>query len=349
MSKSQQLRRRDLRGVLRLVGECLELWYDAPAWRTRMLVGLCELTGATCAISGEGAAASTGRPEPLGLDTWGLAAPALGLFREYINRWKARSISDLPIERFSAGLNQPLMTAAQGQFVGTREWRHSEVYNDYFRPSAFEDRLISFLLLPRASRASREPLHQAITLYRQRGEGPFGERELRIVHRFHESCGPLIGSALAAVAADPLTELAPRVGQTLMLLGVGESEKRAAVRLGVSKHTLHEYVKQLHRHFGVSHRRELLVRCRALVARAQALAYGDEHALRKVVGALPVRAGEALTFLLRGMAVPDIARRMHISPNTVYTYVKRVYADLKVVNRAQLFARCQGLSAGHLM
>jgi DNA-binding NarL/FixJ family response regulator len=332
-----------VQGVQRLVGECQELWYDPSSWRTRMFAGLCALTGATCGIGGEGPVASTGRPAPLAIDNWGLTPSALGLLLQYAHRQTTDSISDVPIERFCSGMKLPLMTAVQEQFVGTREWRHSKLYNDYFRPAALEDRLLSFHQLPRASCASGEPLYQGITLYRQRGDRLFGKRELRIVHYFHECCGPLIGSALATVAADPLTELTPRAGQTLMLLGVGESEKRAAVRLGISRHTLHEYVKQLHRHFGVSHRRELLVNCRAVMARAQALAFGEEHALKETVDSLPVRAGETLTFLLRGMAVPDIARRMHIRPNTVYTYVKRIYADLKVGSLAELFARCQSL------
>jgi DNA-binding CsgD family transcriptional regulator len=305
---------------------------------------LCGLTGAACGICGESINASTGHMRHQGpAVAWGLTPAALDLFLQFDNRWNAHSISDLAIERFFLGLKQPLMTAVQEQFLGTREWRRSELYNDYFRPVAFEHRLISFVQLPQASRQSRSPAHQGLTLYRLRGGRPFGERELRIVHHFHQCCSPLIGSALTAVAADPLTELSPRAGQTLMLLGAGESEKRAAALLGVSKHTLHDYVKQLHRHFGVSHRRELLVRCRALMARANALAHGDGHALRNAVDALPVRARETLTFLMQGIAVPDIARRMQIRPNTVYTYVKRVYADLEVSSRAALFARCQGL------
>jgi DNA-binding CsgD family transcriptional regulator len=47
--------------------------------------------------------------------------------------------------------------------------------------------------------------------------------------------------------------------------------------------------------------------------------------------------------LLQGIAVPDIVRRMRISPSTLHTNVKHVYARLEVANRAQLFARCQGL------
>jgi DNA-binding CsgD family transcriptional regulator len=344
MSKSQQLRQREVRGIQRLVGECQELWYDVTSWRTRMLAGLCELTGAACGISGESINASSGHVVHQGAAVaWGLAPAALDLFLQFLKRWNAYSISDLALERFLQALKQPLMTAVQEQLLGTREWRCSELYNDYFRPVAFEHRLISFVQLPRAYRRCQSPAHQGLTMYRLRGGRPFGERELRIVHHFHERCSPLIGSALTAVAADPLTELSPRAGQTLMLLGAGESEKRAAGLMGVSKHTLHDYVKQLHRHFGVSHRRELLVRCRALMARAQALVHGDGHALKNAVDTLPVRARETLAFLLQGIAVPDIARRMQIRPNTVYTYVKRVYADLEVSSRAALFARCQGL------
>lgn len=54
--------------------------------------------------------------------------------------------------------------------------------------------------------------------------------------------------------------LSPRLAQTLERLLAGDSEKEAAARLGVSPHTLHVYVKALHRHFGVCSRGELLAR-----------------------------------------------------------------------------------------
>jgi DNA-binding NarL/FixJ family response regulator len=42
----------------------------------------------------------------------------------------------------------------------------------------------------------------------------------------------------------------------------GDSEKQAALRLDISRNTVHDYVKQLHQRFGVSSRGELLARCR---------------------------------------------------------------------------------------
>jgi DNA-binding CsgD family transcriptional regulator len=48
--------------------------------------------------------------------------------------------------------------------------------------------------------------------------------------------------------------------QTLDCLLEGDSEKQVAVRLGLSRLTVHQYVTSLYRHFGVSSRAELLAR-----------------------------------------------------------------------------------------
>jgi DNA-binding CsgD family transcriptional regulator len=54
--------------------------------------------------------------------------------------------------------------------------------------------------------------------------------------------------------------LSPRVQQTLTRMLVGDSEKQIAIQLGVSRHTVHCYVKSLYRRFKVSSRGELLAR-----------------------------------------------------------------------------------------
>src|SRR5258706_6058610 len=53
-------------------------------------------------------------------------------------------------------------------------------------------------------------------------------------------------------------KLSPRKSQTLDALLRGLSEKQIAAKLGISRHTVHIYVKQLHVQFGVSSRGELL-------------------------------------------------------------------------------------------
>ena len=52
----------------------------------------------------------------------------------------------------------------------------------------------------------------------------------------------------------------PRTRQTLQLLLAGNAERDVAAHLGLSLNTVHHYVKQLYRHFGVSTRGQLLAR-----------------------------------------------------------------------------------------
>ena len=55
-------------------------------------------------------------------------------------------------------------------------------------------------------------------------------------------------------------EMSPRLRQTLEYLMDGHSEKQVASLLQISRHTVHVYVKQLHRLFDVRSRAELLSR-----------------------------------------------------------------------------------------
>jgi FixJ family two-component response regulator len=67
--------------------------------------------------------------------------------------------------------------------------------------------------------------------------------------------------AAPAPASPPqVPPLAPRLEETLRALMTGASEKQIADTLGVSKHTLHQYVKTLYRRFSVSSRPELMAK-----------------------------------------------------------------------------------------
>ncbi|HEX8339846.1 MAG TPA: LuxR C-terminal-related transcriptional regulator [Tepidisphaeraceae bacterium] len=69
----------------------------------------------------------------------------------------------------------------------------------------------------------------------------------------------------------PLTgvHLPPRARQILNRLLHGDGEKQIALALGISPHTVHTYVKQLHKTLGVSSRGELLARFVSPDARAR--------------------------------------------------------------------------------
>jgi DNA-binding CsgD family transcriptional regulator len=64
----------------------------------------------------------------------------------------------------------------------------------------------------------------------------------------------------APPALPPGLKLSPRMRQTLERLLAGDSEKQIAVKLAVSPHTVHVYVKSLYHEFEVCSRSELLAR-----------------------------------------------------------------------------------------
>ncbi|XXX81759.1 helix-turn-helix transcriptional regulator [Sorangium sp. So ce134] len=80
-----------------------------------------------------------------------------------------------------------------------------------------------------------------------------------LVNVFHEECGFL--HRPPEVPAALLAGLSPRLRDALRGLARGLSEKEIAAELRISPHTVHDYVKALHRHFGVQSRGELLALC----------------------------------------------------------------------------------------
>jgi len=56
-------------------------------------------------------------------------------------------------------------------------------------------------------------------------------------------------------------------------------------------------------------------------------------------GQLPRRGRETLLLLLGGKSEKEIAYSLHISINTVHTYVKGIYRRHQVCSRAELMAK----------
>ena len=95
------------------------------------------------------------------------------------------------------------------------------------------------------------------------GDRPFDERDVRLMRMLNLELARLLGTKLARLGEPSATDLSPRLQEVLISLMEGDSEKQVALRLGISRHTVHDYVKQLHARFGVQSRGELLSRCRA--------------------------------------------------------------------------------------
>jgi DNA-binding NarL/FixJ family response regulator len=92
-------------------------------------------------------------------------------------------------------------------------------------------------------------------LKRAWGEPAFSAEERTIVDCIHRECGWVFASSKTALSAD---QWSPRERAVLDLLLTGATEKSAAASLGVSPHTVHDYVKAIYRKLGIGSRSELM-------------------------------------------------------------------------------------------
>jgi DNA-binding CsgD family transcriptional regulator len=252
MSKSQRLRVSDVRGVYLLLGECRDLGLDADGWRQHLLAGLCRLTKAQVGMCGEAeVVGGPGGLRPLSLQDTGWAPGARESFAEY--QRTQRALDDPFLVRFFRTRGR-LVTRTREQVMADQEWYASAEYNDAFRPAGVDDGLLSAFAL------GRPGLTDTLALHRPPGDRRFAGRDRRLVRMLHRDLGPLVGTALAASWEPSLSGLSPRLREALDGLLAGDSVKEIAARLGLRPRTVEDYVKGLHRHFGVSSRGELLAR-----------------------------------------------------------------------------------------
>ena len=83
---------------------------------------------------------------------------------------------------------------------------------------------------------------------------------MRLLHLFHSELAPYLLTELAPPGQDPISRLSPRHREVLACLLEGDSEQQVALRLRLTRHTAHQYVKAVYRRLQVSTRGELLAR-----------------------------------------------------------------------------------------
>ena len=95
---------------------------------------------------------------------------------------------------------------------------------------------------------------------RSAGRPAFTRRQKAVLSEANALIRPMIGGPLARFADPSPAALPPRVREVLRCFLEGDSDKQVMARLGLSRHTVNQYAKLIHRHFGVSSRAELLAR-----------------------------------------------------------------------------------------
>ena len=242
----------ELRELLRLNGELRELPHGSEAQRKHLLERLVALVGAQVGIWVSISGFDSGRVTFLdALDTGWEGSREREIFWRFC---RAKSdLNDDPSMRPMAERMRGFATVTREQLVSARVWYASSHVQEERRAARVDSFIYATVRLsPNEARC--------ISLHRPWGARPFTEHERRLIDVFHREAS-FLHAPHSVIAEAVLRELAPRLRDTLRALARGASEKQVAAELGLSPHTVHEYVKALHRHFGVSSRSELLARC----------------------------------------------------------------------------------------
>lgn len=102
-----------------------------------------------------------------------------------------------------------------------------------------------------------------VGFYRPVSAPLFDDREARIAHIVLTEVGWLHEAGMPHSAAKDVPKLPPRCRLILNQLVHGRARKEIAADLGISLHTVNDYLKQIYRHFGVRSQLELIARFRS--------------------------------------------------------------------------------------
>jgi DNA-binding CsgD family transcriptional regulator len=178
-------------------------------------------------------------------------------------------LSRLAFERFTAQ-RLDTFTCLRSDLVDDRTWEADAHVREYRKPAGLGDCVFSVHRgneggVAYALLACRAAVSDAIE-----GEADPGE-SVRTAARFR-ACQRLMLDTLhrgleGLYRADEKmhrlirsADLTPRLRETLEYLLNGDSERHTALKMSLSVHTVHDYVKLLYAHFGVSSRTALLAR-----------------------------------------------------------------------------------------
>ncbi len=252
MSKSHRLGFEEVRRVFRLVGHCRDVGHDFRGWLQVAVGGLREQTGAVMACVGHLTDWPPVRPSTPGIDLFDVGWGSPGERAEWLKMIaEGRHARHLTAQAVLA-IPGELVVRSRSQVVPDPVWKRCAERNDDSRRVGQDDTMIAL------NRISGGPSRLVFSLNRALGERAFHPRERAFLRLFCRELFALPAPALVRNDQGPLARLSPRSRDVLLALVEGDGEKQVALRLGISKHRVHDLVKALYRAFGVSSRAELI-------------------------------------------------------------------------------------------
>jgi DNA-binding CsgD family transcriptional regulator len=257
MARSSRNRATDIRSAYLLAGECRELGDEPKLWREHYARGLSRLIGCDLALVVETRDCLGPKPVDLGVAEWGWEN---GYSR---TGWAAALAEFERNPQYPIGLGSYIRRLAgedgvvhtRLDLVPDREWQPSFENQFVHRSCGFGEFVWCFRSIP-----GQPGVFSGVMAAKPPRKPDFNPRERAALAEAQRAVALLVGGPLSRFSEPSPLGLPPRVRQVLKCFLEGDSDKQAAARLGISRFTVNEYAKQIHRHFGVSSRAELLAR-----------------------------------------------------------------------------------------
>jgi len=249
--------------MLRLMGELAELPPDPVARSRHLLAGLCGLIGAEAATDVVSRRVRNGprrREVCAHAEVFGRTGPEQAVLARYFARMGDAAPDPIATWVYACTEAGRVRTRPRRAIVDDPGWRESAHYHEVRRPSSILEPLVH-------CRPAGDGRHvRTVCLHREDEDRPFGDREAGLLRLFMGGAARLLpppGSGSAVLAPTPagdLARLSPRERDVIDGLLAGRSAKQVAARLGLSRHTVGDYVKAVYRKLGVDSRGELMAR-----------------------------------------------------------------------------------------
>ena len=238
-----------VRELIELLGEAGEV--DAERRRQHVLEGMCRLLGASAAVM---VRAEEYFPGGRNRVTHVFATGWTGRERTaYLASIVASACGDPVL--VPLGMRTGQRAYRRRDLVSDREWYEAPWVCDELRAAHLDDAIYAARPIEGSSTT------ECIGIYRPPGDRDFTEEDREIVHLLSLEGRRLFEPRVSSAVVEAMRGLPRRQAETLERLCLGKSEKEIGYELGISRNTVHVYVKALYRLFGVASRAELLVRC----------------------------------------------------------------------------------------
>lgn len=264
MSKSHRPSFNETQRLTRLVCECIELGTDPLLWRRHLAHGLTQLIPETVALvyemqpptasreSGEnGHATDAGAGlNPTLIDYGWTDEGAREAFHAYLASGDA---AENPLLGVVMSRDDAHLETSAFEVEPAPVW-HANPVADYMVAARVEFDCLTHASLRSSNR------REVLTLHRHLGSAAWSKRERVLARLLFRSLQPHLGSPLSPIGEPSVLDLPPRALVVLDGFLRGLSSKQVAAERDLSIHTVNEYAKLIHRHFGLQSRGELLAR-----------------------------------------------------------------------------------------